>query len=273
MSGMTGCSKRSLRPATPGEQVSRGVSLDRILSSFSLFLAAALAGPVMAGPAVPVAVLAPVEEVLHAACGCDRFMVRWSIPPVVAAGVDGLDSLAAVADPAALQALAAGAAGNSPAGADRVPVRLRGRYRGRLTEYLAQAQPLCGGALLTMRQAVRAGTVLRAEDLQRTEGWFAPSVWRDAPSAAAGKAARCALVPGRPLGRGDLAEPALVRCGAVVRVLCQLGAIAITGQGVARKDGCRGEKVGVRLAGASRDCLGVVTGPGEVRVDGEGGGS
>lgn len=127
--------------------------------------------------------------------------------------------------------------------------------------------------MLAVRRAVRAGAVLRADDLEPLDGWFAPSVWRDAVSSAEGKAARYALAAGHPVCRGDLAEPALVRRGAAVRVRCQLGGIAIEGRGIARKDGSRGERVGVRLAGASKDCLGVVTGPGEVRVDGEGGGS
>jgi flagella basal body P-ring formation protein FlgA len=228
---------------------------------------------VMADPGVSAAVLAPVEEALRTACGCERFTVRWSIPTAVAAGAAVLDSLMAIPDSALLRALAAGETGTSPAGADRVPVRLRGRRNNRVMEYLTEAQPLCGGKVLTAGRAVRAGTVLRADDLELLDGWFAPSMWRDAASSAEGKAARHALARGRPLRRGDLAEPALVRRGAVVRVLCQLGAIAIEGRGIARKDGGRGERVGVRLAGASRDCLGVVTGPGEVRVDGEGGGS
>jgi flagella basal body P-ring formation protein FlgA len=249
------------------------VSSEWTLSSFSLFLAATFVGTVMAGPTVPAVVLAPVEEALRIACGCEQFTVRWSIPTAVAAGALVLDSLSAVGEAAALRALAVDAAGNSPAGADRVPVRLRGRYRGRVLEYLAEAQPLCGGAVLMTRRAVRAGTVLRADDLEMSEGWFTPSAWRDAVSSAEGKAARHALAPGIPLRRGDLSEPALVRRGAVVRILYHLGGIAIEGQGVARKDGCRGERIGVRLAGASKDCLGVVNGPGEVRVDGEGGGS
>jgi flagellar basal body P-ring formation protein FlgA len=260
----------------PGEQASRGVSSEWTLSSLSLLLALlAMVGgdPAMAGPKVPAAVLAPVEEALRVACGCDRFTVRWSIPTAVAAGAAILDSLSAVPDSASLGELATRETGSSLAGPDRVTVRLRGRRGGRMMEYLTEAQPLCGGTLLTAGRAVRAGTVLRAEDLELSDGWFAPSIWRDAVSSAEGKAARHALVPGRPLRRGDLSEPALVRRGAAVRVRCQLGGIAIEGRGVARTDGVRGERVGVRLAGASRDCLGVVTGPGEVRVDGEGGGS
>jgi flagella basal body P-ring formation protein FlgA len=224
-------------------------------------------------PKVPAAVLAPVEEALRIACGCERFTVRWSIPSAVAAGAAALDSLSAVPDSALLRALAAGDPGVSPAGPDRMSVRLRGRRNGRVTEYLAEAHPLCGGMVLTVGRSVRAGIVLRADDLEPFDGWFAPSIWRDAVSSAEGKAARHALAVGRPLRRGDLSEPALVRRGAAVRVRCQLGGIAIEGRGIARKDGGRGERVGVRLAGASRDCLGVVTGPGEVRVDGEGGGS
>jgi flagella basal body P-ring formation protein FlgA len=284
----------------PGEHGSRGVSSEWTLSSLSLFLfllatvfggpvvadpkvSAVTAGPrvppvvagpkVPAGPEVPAAVLAPVEKALRAACGCERFTVHWSIQAAVAAGAAGLESLAAIPDSASLRARTASDAGISLACPDRVPVRLRGRRNGRVVEYLTEAQPLCEGKVLTVARAVRPGTVLRADDLELRDGWFAPSIWRDAASAAEGKAARQALVPGRPLRRGDLAEPALVMRGAAVRVLCQLGGIVIEGRGVARKDGSRGERVGVRLAGASRDCLGVVIGPGEVRVDGEGGGS
>ena len=269
----------------PGEHASQGVSSEWTLSSLSLLLcllAMVVGGPVLAGPKAPAllagpkvsaAVLAPVEEALRTACGCERFTVRWSIQIAVAAGAAALDSLSAIPDSVSLRDLAAGQAGTSPVNSDHVPVRLRGRRDGRVVEYLTQAQPLCGGKVLSAARSVRAGTVLRADDVELTDGWFAPSIWRDAASAAEGKAARQALVPGRPLRRGDLAEPTLVRRGAGVRVLCQLGGIAIRGRGVARKDGGRGERVGVRLAGASRDCFGVVTGPDEVRVDGEGGGS
>jgi flagella basal body P-ring formation protein FlgA len=269
----------------PGEQASRGLPAEWTLSSLSLFLSLlvpvfggpVMAGPtassVMAGPVVPAAVLGPVEEALRTACGCERLTVRWSIPTAVAAGAAVLDSLSAVPDSASLRALAAGGTGTSPAGADRVTVRLRGRRDGRVVEYLTEAQPLCGGQVLTVGRAVRAGAILRADDLELFDGWFAPSVWRDAASSAEGKAARHALAVGHPLGRGDLLEPALVQRGSAVRVRCQLGGIAIEGRGIARKDGGRGDRIGVRLAGASRDCLGVVTGPGEVRVDGEGGGS
>jgi flagella basal body P-ring formation protein FlgA len=294
--------ERSVAPAMPGEHASQGVYSEWTLSSLSLFLfllATALGGPVLAdplvsavtagpkvsavtvgpkapvvvagpkvpaGPKVSAAVLAPVEEALRAACGCERFTVRWSIPTAVAAGAAVLDSLAAIPDSASLRALTASEAGMSSAGPDRVPVRLRGWRNGRVVEYLAEAQPLCGGKTLTVARSVRPGTVLRADDIEPMDGWFAPSIWRDAVSAAEGKAARRALVPGRPLGRDDLAEPALVRRGSAVRVRCQLGGIVIEGLGVARKDGSRGERVGVRMAGASRDCLGVVTGPGEVRA-------
>jgi flagellar basal body P-ring formation protein FlgA len=278
MSRMAGHSMRSAAPALPGERASQGVFADWILPSLSLLLGAvlagnALAGPAPAAPAIPAAVRAPVEEALRAACGCEQFAVRWSIPPAVTIGALALDSLSAVPEATALYALADSAAASSGAGADRVPVRLRGRRGGRVIDYLTEVEPLCRGTVLTIRHAVRAGTVLRADDLEPVEGWYPPSAWRGAVSSAVGKAARIALAPGRPLRRADISEPALVRRGAVVRVLCRLGGIAIEGQGAARKDGGLGERVAVRLAGASRDCLGVVTGPGEVRVDGEGGGS
>ncbi len=273
MSRKTGRSRRNLRPAKPGEQVSRGMSSEWILSSFSLFLAVACVGPAASGPTVPAAVLAPVEETLRLACGCERFRVGWTIPAAVAAGALSLDSLSAMPDGESVRALAANAAGEPGTGGDRVTVRLRGRQHGRPVEYLAEARPLCGGAVPVARRPVRAGAVLAAEDLEWSDGWFAPSVWHAAVESVEGKAARRALAPGCPIGRDDLAEPALVSRGAAVRVLYRLGAIAISGKGVARQDGRRGDKIGVRLAGASRDCVGLVTGPGEVRVDEEGGGS
>jgi flagella basal body P-ring formation protein FlgA len=254
-------------------------------------MATVLGGPVWAGPPAPEAmagspvpvvtadpkvssaVLAPVEEALRAACGCEPFTVRWSIPAAVAASAGALDSLSAAPEATALRDLALRALRNSPADADRVPVRLRGVRLGRVTEYLVEARPLCGGAMLMTRRAVRAGAVLGDDDIATSEGWFTPSVWRDAAPSAVGKAVQRSLASGSPLRRADLAEPALVRRGAVVRILCQIGGIAIAGQGVARQDGRGGERIGVRLAGASKDCLGVVTGPGEVRVDGDGGGS
>lgn len=274
MSRMAGHSGRSTAPAVPGERASQGVSADWILPSLSLLLlVVAFARPAAAGAAIPPAVRAPVEDALRAACGCERFTVRWLTPAAVATGAMTLDSLFAVPEATALYALADSATRNSGAVPDRVPVRLRGLRGGRVIDYLTEVEPLCGGTVLTTRRAVRAGTVLRADDLAAVDGWYAPSALRGAVSAAVGKAARFALAPGRPLRRGDLAEPALVRRGGTVRVLCRFGGIAIEGQGAVRKDGCLGERVAVRLAGASRDCLGVVTGPGEVRVDGEGGGS
>jgi flagella basal body P-ring formation protein FlgA len=281
----------------PGEQVSRGVSSESTLSPLSLFFTVALLGaaPVRgalgapalaaspaatattttpaAAPAVPAAVLASAEEAIRAACGCERFTLHWSIAPGVAALAASLDSLTAVPDAGVLRALSGEAERISASAGDRVPVRLCGYRQGHRAEYLAEAEPLCGGALVAAARTVRAGTVLQAGDLQRVEGWYSPSAWREAPPVAEGLEARHPLEPGRPLRRDDLAAPALVRRGATVRVTCRLGLIAIEGTGAVRKDGCLGERVALRLAGAAKDCIGVVTGPGEVSVEGEGGGS
>jgi flagella basal body P-ring formation protein FlgA len=280
MSGKAGRSGRSLAPARPGEQVSRGVSSEWTPSSLSLVLllsallvVANSAGPARAGTAIPAAVLAPVEATLRASCGCDSFMVRWSIPEAVAAGVAALDSLVAVPEASVAPAEAPGGPNGSVAGPDRVPVRLRGRQHGRAVEYLVVAEPLCAATLLSPRRPVRAGSVLGPDDLAPLDGWFSPSALREAPVTAVGKAARHALTPGRPLCEADLSEAALVRRGATVHVHCRRGAISIDGEGVARKDGCQGDRIEVRLSGAAKDCVAVVTGPDEVEVVGEGGGS
>jgi flagella basal body P-ring formation protein FlgA len=153
----------------------------------------------------------------------------------------------------------------------QVVLHLRGGGHGRARELLVSGEALCRRAVWLPRRDLRAGVTLGEGDVERAEGWYPPSSLSADERPAAGSYTKRGLIRGRPIGRDDLQEPPLVRRGEALRVLYLSPGLTLSGRGVARRDAWREDRVEVRLEGAGKDCLGLVTGAGEVTIREEGG--
>ncbi len=80
--------------------------------------------------------------------------------------------------------------------------------------------------------------------------------------------ARRRLLPGRPVRRGDVRAPQLVRRGATVEVVYRAPGIELVTMGRALEDGSRGSVVGVANLDSGQRLAGLVTGAGRVTVSG-----
>lgn len=134
-----------------------------------------------------------------------------------------------------------------------VPVEVKARIK-----VLVAAQPLMRGA------QVDAGMLSTAERdvAQLPYGYFRRR------SAVLGQVLRRNLAPGEALTPGVLRPPLLVRRGQVVTLTAGAQGFSVSTQGVALQDGARGALVRVRNSRSKRVVQGVVTGSGQVRVQG-----
>jgi flagella basal body P-ring formation protein FlgA len=229
---------------------------------------AALAASSAAAPASPAApdrialLLRPVEESLHAACGCDSFRVDWHLPAAMSRGAAALDSLRLV-DPETL------ADAHTAACPDRVTLRLRGVRAGGAIEYVFSGETFCRVTVWVAVHPLRAGQALASSDLRSDRGWYPPSALPEGERAAPGSYLRRSVPRGGFLSRGDVTEPPMVRRGQELRILYRSPGLSLEARGVARRDGWTGDNVAVRVLGAARDCEGVVSGAGEVEIGGD----
>jgi len=150
-------------------------------------------------------------------------------------------------------------------------VRLRGRERGRTQELLLSGDERCRAAGWIVRHALRAQVVLRDGDVEQVTDWLPPAAARAGRVPAAGRYTRRAYTRGEWISEADLGDPPLVRRGEALRVLYASTGFHLQGIGVARADGWEGDLVVARLEGATRDCRGIVTGPGQIEVREPGG--
>lgn len=80
--------------------------------------------------------------------------------------------------------------------------------------------------------------------------------------------ARRRLLPGRPVRRGDVRTPRLVRRGETVEVVYRVPGIELVTMGRVLEDGSRGSNVAVSNLDNGQRLSGVVTGPGRITVGG-----
>jgi len=220
--------------------------------------------------------LGPLEERLHRACGVDSLRILWPDLPRLEAALAGAESLRL-----------SGAALDG----GRLSVTLAARVRGRTTSVLLGGEAQRRADQWSATRFLPRGEVLRAGDLERRRAWMpafagqsipnllAPDPSRGlegaptaAPSLPPGRLDWIGSCPVRAIARGeavdtsDLGPPPLVRGGERLRVLWRGPGLAVEAAGIARQDGWLGSTIPLRIDGARRDCEGVVTGAGEVRV-------
>jgi flagella basal body P-ring formation protein FlgA len=113
-------------------------------------------------------------------------------------------------------------------------------------------------------RAIRAQTVLAAEDLTLVEGTVPGAV--AAIELAVGKETKVALYPGRPILEGHLGAPALVERNAVVRMTFVDGPLRIVTEGRALDRAAAGEAVRVMNLVSRQTVTGTVAPDGSIEV-------
>lgn len=124
--------------------------------------------------------------------------------------------------------------------------------------------------VLVAAQPLVRGTQVEADMLSRTERDVAqlPYGYFTRQKAVLGQVLQRNLSPGKVLTPGVLRPPLLVRRGQVVTLAAGADGFSVTTQGVALQDGARGALVRVRNSRSKRVVQGVVTGSGQVQVQG-----
>jgi flagella basal body P-ring formation protein FlgA len=110
-------------------------------------------------------------------------------------------------------------------------------------------------------RTLRPGEVIRPGDLAP-----GPDGNRASVEALSGLEVRRAIYRGRPVDRGDLGPPTLVRRNALVRLIFRRGGLGIRAEGRALDSGGAGERVRVMNLGSRRIVSGVVTPAGRVEI-------
>jgi len=82
-----------------------------------------------------------------------------------------------------------------------------------------------------------------------------------------GKRVRRSIRAGLPIEETYVDDPPLVKRGEIVTLMVRRGALELTAQGLARKDGILGEVITVRNTNSRKDILCRVAGPGLVQVE------
>lgn len=143
----------------------------------------------------------------------------------------------------------------APSQAPTTSVRVIGRAR-KLVEIAVLARP------------IRKGAIIRARDVT-VRAMPAPSVPQSAvreKDDIVGQSARFTLRPGRPIRKGDLQPPILVKRGAITTIIVQTRFMRLTSQARALENGARGETIRLRNTKSKKIIEGVVTGPDRVRI-------
>ena len=143
----------------------------------------------------------------------------------------------------------------APAQAPTTSIRVIGRAR-KLVEVAVLARP------------IKKGGIIRARDVT-LRAIPAPSVPHSAireKDDLVGQAARLTLRPGRPIRKGDLQAPILVKRGAITTIVVQTRFMRLTSQARALENGARGETIRLRNTKSKKIIEGVVTGPDRVRI-------
>ncbi len=121
--------------------------------------------------------------------------------------------------------------------------------------------------LVVPRRRIGAGELISADDIEMRR---VPEAASADPvlslSEAINKAPRHALPAGRPVPRGELGPPILVRKGEPVRLVLQLGGLSVNAVGVALDSAGTDETVHVRNAASGAVIEAIVTGPNQARV-------
>lgn len=153
-----------------------------------------------------------------------------------------------------------------PEAPDRYRVLLEGRREGRAVTLNLTASARCFGRALLAERNLPAGCDVAAADLSWQDGFFAPALlWRGAAPALPAYAP-LGLRRGEPLAPDALRARPLVRRGEPVVVRTAGSGFELRGLGVARAHGWCGDRVAVRLNGATRDVSGQVAPDGTVEV-------
>lgn len=124
------------------------------------------------------------------------------------------------------------------------------------------------GPVVTVREAVPRGTVLRIEDLNVEEREVTSTrghVLRD-PQHAVGKETKVALVPGAPVTSDALANPMLVQRGDLVTLVVETPALRVSMPGEALEAGAKGAGVRVKNRESQQEIAGTVVDRGVVLV-------
>jgi flagella basal body P-ring formation protein FlgA len=130
------------------------------------------------------------------------------------------------------------------------------------------------GQVIAMARAVVAtarlapGSVIRDSDVRmaRVRAALLHGASVAAIGDVVGMAVRHDVPAGQVLGTSDLARPAVVQRGALVRMSLDTEGLALSAQGVAMEAGGRGERIHVENPVSHQVVLADITGPGEVRV-------
>jgi len=127
---------------------------------------------------------------------------------------------------------------------------------------------LAAGAVLAETvvpvRAIRGQSVISPEDLALVEGTVPGAL--DSIEAVAGREARVALYPGRPILASQVGAPALVERNAVVRMNYMRGPLRIVTDGRALDRGAAGEPVRVMNLVSRQTVTGTVAADGSVEV-------
>ena len=113
-----------------------------------------------------------------------------------------------------------------------------------------------------------AGTITSADDIRMTR-LHANSVHDEVahdPATVIGMQLKRQLQPGVPIPLAELMQPSQVVRGDPVRLQLQVGALSLTGQGIALETGAAGERIRVRNISSQAVIEAVIVAPGVVRV-------
>jgi flagella basal body P-ring formation protein FlgA len=184
----------------------------------------------------------------------------------------------------------------------RLAVTIAGRARGKPVTFLLGGEAQQRADQWRATRSLRAGEILGAADLQHRRAWVAilggrsiadllslpaevavspgqdgdsvvdgavPAATADSIALDGGWIGAClarAVARGGTVRPEDLRPAPLVRGGERLRAMWRRPGLAVEAAGVARKDGWLGSRIPLRVDGARKDCEGVVTGQGEVRI-------
>lgn len=203
--------------------------------------------------------LAAVERELQSACACDSFRVRWDLNEEL---IGELNDLAAIE----------GVSWNrvSPETAhERVAVQVRGQRDGRARIVWVQGVPECRAEAYRSRRGLTRGMVIADQDRERATDWMPPVMARDVQELRGDPAGLYVVQPlGRDawIGASSVRSAPAVRRGEVLQILVRSEGFEVRCSGRARRDAWIGDRITVRVDGASKDCEGAVVGDGLVEV-------